>query len=338
MEKLDVLMKHNTLVNAQYNITLNENRVFVYLLYQFQKGDFGELSCTLSRTELSALFNRRSDGTIQGISKHLNSLRKKDLKLFDLKEDGSYDYIEYGFINGFVYNSKEDTFTITANERVYNLLHKYLEEGYTPINLEIWLGLKNTYAQRLYDLLRAWSGTKKDITYTVSRLRELMLLDSKYKQYTDFRKRVIIPAIEELNSTGYFSITYNEIKEGRSIGAINFHVNDLDKRIYFSDATKKLAISNNKKNDDFFIPDIKIFSKGTLRSFEKDFKHINFQNKYMCEAFDTSVMITLDRDNINQIGIKSYSYFKTVLANKIEEYREAELKDRKHEDEMEKYW
>ncbi|MEG2058117.1 MAG: replication initiation protein, partial [Romboutsia sp.] len=199
-----------------------------------QKGNYGELSCVINRKELSDLLNRRSDGTVQGLSKHLNTLRKKDLNLFDLNEDGTYEYLEYGFINGFIYNSSNDTFTITANERVYNLLHKYLDEGYTPINLEIWLSLQNTYAQRLYDLLRAWSGTKNTINYSVNKLRELMLLESKYKQYTDFRKRVLIPAIDELNNTGYFQIDYSEVKKGRSIDSIDFIVKDLDKRKYFA--------------------------------------------------------------------------------------------------------
>ncbi|MGL5714656.1 MAG: replication initiation protein [Paraclostridium sp.] len=339
-KKSDILMKHNTLVNAQYSITLNSNRLFIYLLYKFQKGNYGELSCTIDRKELSNLLNRRNDGTVQGLSKHLNTLRKKDLNLFDLNEDGSYEYLEYGFINGFIYNSSNDTFTITANERVYNLLHKYLEDGYTPINLEIWLSLQNTYSQRLYDLLRAWSGTKSTINYSVNKLRELMLLETKYKQYTDFRKRVLIPAIDELNATGYFEIDYSEIKKGRAVDSIDFIVKDLDKRKYFDkdivkdvSALEEVAISlddNAEKVDvvkvdsksyekketknvekidlkatvsEFFVPDEDLFNKGTLRSFKKNFKNVDFRNEYMERAFDDAVSITLERDDVDNIYI-----------------------------------
>ncbi len=360
--KTDILMKHNTLVNAQYSITLNSNRLFIYLLYKFQKGNYGELSCTIDRKELSSLLNRRSDGTVKGLSKHLSTLRKKDLNLFDLNEDGSYEYLEYGFINGFIYNSYNDSFTITANERVYNLLHRYLEDGYTPINLEIWLSLQNTYSQRLYDLLRAWTGTKNTINYSIDKLRELMLLESKYKQYTDFRKRVLIPAIDELNSTGYFEIDFCEIKKGRTVNSIDFMVKDLDKRRYFSkdksevDTDKDNNTKDNKGeqlklnfknisnvdlediNANSFIPDENLFTKGTLRSFKKDFKEIDFTNIYMEKAFDDAVMITLDRDDVEVIKAGSYKFFKTTLENKILEYKHEENEDVSYKQEMDMYW
>ncbi|MEF9992462.1 MAG: replication initiation protein [Romboutsia sp.] len=373
-KKNDILMKHNTLVNAQYSITLNSNRLFTYLLYKFQKGNYGELSCVINRKELSDLLNRRSDGTVQGLSKHLNTLRKKDLNLFDLNEDGTYEYLEYGFINGFIYNSSNDTFTITANERVYNLLHKYLDEGYTPINLEIWLSLQNTYAQRLYDLLRAWSGTKNTINYSVNKLRELMLLESKYKQYTDFRKRVLIPAIDELNNTGYFQIDYSEVKKGRSIDSIDFIVKDLDKRKYFANDVSNIkepsqleemesskpsleyALTMDTKYIDnvegkinkiidlkpsiceLYIPDETVFTKGTLRSFKKDFKSIDFKNEYMERAFDDALSITMERDDVETIKVSSYKFFKGCLDNKIVEYKIEEQEDLNHKKEMDIHW
>ena len=30
-------MKHNDIVNGKYEITVNSNRIFTYLLYEFQK-------------------------------------------------------------------------------------------------------------------------------------------------------------------------------------------------------------------------------------------------------------------------------------------------------------
>ena len=376
-KKNDILMKHNTLVNAQYSITLNSNRLFIYLLYKFQKGNYGELACVIDRKELSDLLNRRSDGTVQGLSKHLNTLRKKDLNLFDLNEDGTYEYLEYGFINGFIYNSSNDTFTITANERVYNLLHKYLDDGYTPVNLEIWLSLQNTYAQRLYDLLRAWSGTKNTINYSVNKLRELMLLETKYKQYTDFRKRVLIPAIEELNDTGYFEIDYSEIKKGRAVDSIDFIVKDFDKRKYFTKDVEivkeiqepsaleemesptqlfkcksnmdpqdienlKVETKDSKElkvsQSELYIPDETVFTKGTLRSFKKDFKSINFKNEYMERAFDDALSITMERDDVETIKVSSYKFFKGCLDNKIIEYKLEEQEDIKHKKDMDMHW
>ncbi|MGL5694546.1 MAG: replication initiation protein [Peptostreptococcaceae bacterium] len=347
-----ILMKHNDIVNGKYEITVNSNRVFTYLLYEFQKDlDKNRLSCEVSREKLSSLVNGNVDKTVKGLTTILMNLRKKDLFLMDELQDGSIDFIAGGFIDNATYNNKTDKFTIVADTRIHKLLHRYLEDGYTPINLEIWLSLKNRYSQRLYDLLRAWTGTKSTVNYSITRLRELMLLENKYKQYPDFRKRVIIPAIEELNSTGYFEISYEENKKGRNIESIDFIVKDLDKRKYFAkdevvaQITSSLVKEDVVATDDnvicdfeFFVPDETLFTKGTLRSFKKDFKGIDFKNRYMEKAFDDAVMIILDRDDVDTIKATSYKFFKGTLDNKIDEYIKEEKEDIEHQKNMDMFW
>ena len=333
-----ILMKHNDLINAKYETRLIHNRVFVFLLYSFQKcKNSDELIYEVPRKELSELMSRTNDKTIKGINNILNDLRKKDLFLVEELEDGSRDYIAGGFINNSTYNDKKDIFTIKADIRVHRLLHKYLESGYTPVNLEIWLSLRNIYSQRFYDLLRAWTGTKEFINYKVEYIRKVLLLENKYKQYTDFRKRVLIPAIEELNSTGYFEITFEEVRKGRSVDSINFHVKDLDKRKYFDNVIKpveklieeKSNNINSQSNDNNIQEDLDkyeyikyldfdVFNKGTLRQFKKDFKDIDFREKYNENAFDKAVMVALEIDDVEEITSKNYDYFKNSLQNQLE--------------------
>lgn len=374
-EKQEILMKHNDLVKSRYNITLNENRMFIYILYKLQIESKGVLSCEITREELSRFIKGRTDSSIKGIKNMLTTLRKKEINIKTILDDGSYVWSSYGFINGWDYFSKTDTFRIEASERIYVLLHDYLKEGYTPVNLNIWLTLKNSYAQRFYELLRLWSSSKESINYKVSELRELLILENKYKKYSELRKRVIIPAIEELNATGYFEISYEENKKGRNIDSVDFIVKDLDKRKYFtkddtikeipSEVIKEVAITtgNNiiedkegvvfkpklsdagqnvqyKKECDFepFVPDETLFTKGTLRRFKLDFKDIDFRNKYMNSAFEDAVMVTLDRDDVETIKATSYKFFKGTLDNKIIEYKIEEKEDMDHKKEMDMHW
>ncbi|MEF9991361.1 MAG: replication initiation protein [Peptostreptococcaceae bacterium] len=362
-----ILMKHNNLVKGKYDTSINSNRVFTYLLYSFQRNTTdGQLELEIPRDELSKLVNGNSDKTIQGIRNILSSLKKKELFLIEEKANGSKDYVEGSFINDRIYNDLSDTFTITASKRIHDLLHKYLKDGYTPINLEIWLSLKNRYAQRFYDLLRVWTGSKEVISYKVDYIREILLLENKYKQYSDFRKRVLDPAIEELNDTGLFEITYKENRVGRSVNSIDFIVKDLDKRKYFNKNSVKEVIEYEKngknneldkkedekgintllerkemlkiENKDFYVPDETVFTKGTLRSFKLDFDKVNFKDEYMLKAFNKAVMITLDRDDVETIKAISYDFFKGTLENKIVEYEKEREADIKHKEEIVKYW
>ncbi|MGL5749517.1 MAG: hypothetical protein ACRCXT_03235, partial [Paraclostridium sp.] len=161
------------------------------------------------------------------------------------------------------------------------------------------------------------------------------------------------PAIKELNDTGYFEIDFKENKVGRKVDSIDFIVKDLDKRKYFTKdvveevkVLEEVAISVDDDSSDMvkeiisevFVPDEEVFTKGTLRSFKKDFKGIDFRNEYMERAFDDAVMITLDRDDVESIKAGSYRFFKSTLDNKVVEYRLEEQEDLRHKKEMDMNW
>ena len=324
-----VLMKHNDLVNAKYESKLVHNRVFVYLLYAFQKyTDEDRLVHEVSREELCKFVLKQNERTIKGLRTMLSDLRKKELFLINENDDGSIDYITAGFIDKFSYNDKTDRFTITADAHVHRLLHRYLKDGYTPINLEIWMSLKNSYAQRFYDLLRLWSGTKNVITYKIDEIKELLMLEDKYDRYNDFKRRVIIPAIKGLNDTGFFDITINENKIGRRVESIDFIVKDLDKRVYFDkkeikentiELDKKEYNLNNKniKRDDFYVPNKQLFTSKTLSDFKNDFSVYDFKESKIKNKFYEAIGATLEKDDAEKIYAKSYNYFKKTLENKL---------------------
>ena len=377
-EDIKVLMKHNSLVKAKYNLTLVQNRVFELLLYKFQKEKDGILSCEIHRNELRNLIGKEKDKTIKGVSDLLESLRLKEILIAEkIKDKDKYKWHRFGLINGSTYDEDRDTFIVKATEEIYTLIQNYYDkrEGHTPINLIVKLGMNNYYAQRLYDLLRVWSGTKQVINYEVSELKDLLQIEEKYNLYGDFKRRVILPAIKELNETGYFEIEIKENKVGRKVESIDFYVKDLDKRKYFSKEEiikeipsivledvaitssgddsdnkeeiilkEKITINQESTQDEtykkieHFVPDETIFTKGTLRSFKKDFKDIDFKNEYMERAFDDAVMITLDRDDVETIKAASYKFFKGTLDNKIIEYKLEEKEDLDHKREMDTFW
>ncbi|MEG2985018.1 MAG: replication initiation protein [Peptostreptococcaceae bacterium] len=366
-EDIKVLMKHNALVKAKYNLTLVQNRVFELLLYKFQKEKEGILSCEVHRDEFRNLIGKEKDRTIKGVSDLLESLRIKEILIAEkIQDKNKYKWHRFGLINGSIYDEDRDVFTVKATEEIYSLIQNYYNkrEGHTPINLIVKLGMNNYYAQRLYDLLRVWSGTKQVINYEVEELKELLQIDKKYNLYGDFKRRVILPAIKELNDTGYFNIDIKENKIGRKVDSIDFIVKDLDKRKYFTkdnfvnnvskaSELKECGVSIDEEenlyvkcetnetiqsNTEVFVPDESVFTRGTLRSFKKDFKVIDFKNEYMERAFDEAIMITLDRDDVETIKATSYKFFKTTLDNKIKEYKLEEQKDLKYKKELEKYW
>lgn len=376
LESNRILMKNNMLVKARYSLSLIENRVFLSMLYKLQKKSDGVLTCSISHSEFKDIIKFKQKNTVKGILEVLEDLRKKPIYFKEEKKNKKGNlWGAYGFINGYEYDDELGIFNIEASEKIHNLLKEYLKMGYTPVNVQIWLSLNNSYAQRFYDLLRLWSGTKDTINYKLDEIKELLMLEDKYSKYNDFKRRVILPAIKELNETGYFEIDIKENKVGRKVDSIDFYIKDLDKRKYFTKdeiikeipgmVLEEVAITHDENdcenkeeiilNDkviiepeiisdikenklEIFIPDESIFTKGTLRRVKMDFKDIDFKNKYMEKAFEDAVMITLDKDDVETIKATSYKFFKGTLDNKIVEYKLEEKEDINHKREMDMFW
>ncbi|MDO7204554.1 replication initiation protein [Paraclostridium bifermentans] len=334
------------------------------------------LTCSISHSEFKDIIKFKQKNTVKGVLEVLEDLRKKPIYFKEEKKNKKGNlWGAYGFINGYEYDDELGIFNIEASEKIHNLLKEYLKMGYTPVNVQIWLSLNNSYAQRFYDLLRLWSGTKDTINYKLDEIKELLMLEDKYSKYNDFKRRVILPAIKELNETGYFEIDIKENKVGRKVDSIDFYIKDLDKRKYFTkdEIIKEIPgieleevaitydendcenkeeiilndkviiepeiISDTKENKmEIFIPDESIFTKGTLRRVKMDFKDIDFKNKYMEKAFEDAVMITLDKDDVETIKATSYKFFKGTLDNKIVEYKLEEKEDLDHKREMDMFW
>ena len=366
-----VLMKNNLLIQAKYSLTLVENKVFTLILYKLQKDNRGIYSCSITQDEFKYILKKTKSTTISGIREILDKLKHKDIFIKEVEKNIWHDYT---LIGGFSYDENTKTFHIESLPKIYDLLKDYYSNGYTPINLFVTLAMNNYYGQRFYDLLRLWSGTKSVINYKVDYLKECLQLTNKYPNFKDFKRRVILPAIKELNDTGYFEIDFKENKLGRKVDSIDFIVKDLDKRKYFtkedtvaqtpSKVIEEVAVTtedaidnkeeliykfkfsdlreniNESRECDFepFVLDETLFTKGTLRSFKKDFRGIDFKNKYMEKAFDDAVMITLDRDDVDTIKATSYKFFKGTLDNKIVEYKIEEKEDIEHQRNIEMFW
>lgn len=56
----------------------------------------------------------------------------------------------------------------------------------------------------------------------VKDLREKLGILTKYPKFSDFRRRVILPAIKIINAKTDIQVTWEPIKKGRTIEAISF--------------------------------------------------------------------------------------------------------------------
>jgi plasmid replication initiation protein len=106
---------------------------------------------------------------------------------------------------------------------------KILEDGYTLLKLSVILAMKGKYSITIYELLLQWKN-RKWIEFTIEEFIVLMGIgEHEYKTMSNFKKKVLTPAIEEINKKSNIKIIgYKNIKQGAKIVALRFDFRELN--------------------------------------------------------------------------------------------------------------
>lgn len=332
---IDLLMQSRQLVHTSYEVTAIQNRIFYYCLLTAQKEKNGELSCEVKLDDIKKLIPNKNQRTLSNIKKTIQILKQTSLE-FEKNEDGDIIECDYNLISGSEYNVNKEIFKIKLAERLYKHLIDYTV--YAPLSLDILTKFKSFYSQRLYELLRLWSRTDKLIikSFKIDQLRFILGVVDKYPEYKNFKQRVLNQAIKEINQFGNMKVEIEEIKVGRKVEEIKFEILDHERKVYFRDRIKKECINTIKTEEkeieetlieidsnniniinEFYIPNKKLFTVKTLSNFRDDFKEYNFKDVQYKKLLQDSIIIALEKDDEEKIKVKSYSYFKKILENKI---------------------
>src|SRR5690606_7303134 len=117
---------------------------------------------------------------------------------------------------------------------------KGLAINYTRFAYQIAQGVKTKYAAKLYKLISSWKA-KGGFYITKDDLYALLGVDGKYARYADFKKRVLMPAHNELyeKSDCWFNCKAKdfELRQGNEVIGFNFKVITPE---FLEDADKKV--------------------------------------------------------------------------------------------------
>lgn len=243
MNDLEILFKSNTLIKAKYDFTVAQNRVLQKVFYEIQMNKVNIALIPLE--DMKQLIRNKAINSVESIKEFLGNLQ--DNKVMQIKENGSWAVSSV--ISYYSYDSSKHSFKIEVSLGLLELIHEYTKTGFTPTNVTKYISLGATNAQRFYELLRMWTGTKNVIEYTIEEIKEYLLLQNKYKVFKDFRKWVIEAAIKELKEKELLDIYKVEyIKTGRKVTSIKFYVKDLEPRTYkFKEITPFSTPKKTKK-------------------------------------------------------------------------------------------
>ena len=210
-----VVVKANSLIEASYRLSIDEVRILALTIgtmdpksnqkvFDFTVADFvrefPEISLDNAYKQIQAAIKRIYDRSVH-------------------TEDESR-VTEFRWVSSRTYFKKEGRFRIVMTDEVMPYLTQ-LKGQFTPYQLKNIAYFNSVHAIRIYELCMQYKmlGERK---ISIDDLKKWLQIENRYSAFFDFKKRVLTPAINEINEKSDLLVEVEQIKQGRSIIALKF--------------------------------------------------------------------------------------------------------------------
>ncbi|MGI4872561.1 MAG: replication initiation protein [Janthinobacterium lividum] len=223
-----VVVQHNALVNARFELSTVEMRLFMAMLSRIGRDDneFREMHIPL--TEIVALSGRRPSVKDyqqvaamcdQLVSRILHIERPTESRRRRERRTATPDFDKIPLMAYAKYRGEEGALRVRFNDEVMPYLLQ-LHQNFTKAQVVQLLKLKSPHSYRIYWLLKEYAGFGTRVL-GLEELKSILNLVGQYKQFPLFRLRVLDRAQQELSQTD-LPFRFELLREGKSVSQIKF--------------------------------------------------------------------------------------------------------------------
>lgn len=179
---------------ARYGLTLAEHRIIYIALLMGQQNGTPFEPQTISISDFIDLCGLKGQSAYHTVRELSKKLLAKVVEVTYKDKDGLH-LLQCQWLSGIQYHVKTGSVTITPNK----VLQPFFEgKPFTDTEFYFLIKFTSQYAERLYEILKTFDY-KPLVDFNIADLRtRLGLPDNKYPNYTDFKKRVLTPAVSDI--------------------------------------------------------------------------------------------------------------------------------------------
>ena len=226
MDVSELVVKDNALIQASYTLGLSEQRLMLLAILEARETGKGIDHTSFLRVHAHAYADQF------GIDKNnaYEVMRDASKGLFDRyvtyhdknPKNGNDRSFHCRWVDKIGYEKATGTVFLRFTVDVVPLITR-LENNFTSYEIEQVANLDSGYAIRLYELLIQWRITGKPPVFELQDFRrKLGVEDSQYKTMSNFKNRVLEPALKQINEHTDITAKYENIKKGRVITGFKF--------------------------------------------------------------------------------------------------------------------
>ena len=224
--KNPLVVKDNALINASYNLELTEQRLMLLAIVNAREtgqGITADSKLEIQASDYAKHFNVSLDASYKALKEAVNSLFNRQFSyIAEYKRTGKTGIVRSRWVSRVFYVDELAILEITFAPDVVPLITR-LEQHFTSYQLEQVAHLSSKYAIRLYELLIAWRDIGKTPLIVLTEFRiKIGICDNEYKDMHNLKKRVLEPAIDQINEYTDIIVNYEQHKAGRVITGFSF--------------------------------------------------------------------------------------------------------------------
>jgi plasmid replication initiation protein len=235
------VVKENTVIRASYDLNLYEHRVLAVVAAQIKPTDEMGQHYFFRISDFAEYFKLDSKKIYTIIKDTLLKLRSRSFVIERPREGRRVT----GWINWAEIIPSTGCVEVAIDDRIRPFfLEIKATLGYTKYQLKYIRDFQNPYAFRFYERFKTELQNKKEIFFylPLEDLKKWLSIEKQYKLYADLKKRVLVPAIEDINGERMegaktnrkrsfknnegsdIFVTFEENRPGRKVLGITFNI------------------------------------------------------------------------------------------------------------------
>ena len=221
-ERESLVVKENSLIrHTRYDLSLSEQKILIYIISKIMADDkdFKHISFRISDYIQVAGIKQRGGSVYDYIKESIKSIADKSWWIKNYNEsEGLFRWIDTAEVSK---NSGVVEVVLSESLRPYLL---DIKGNFTKYNLVNILVLHSKYSVRLYEIFKSYLWLNK---YEVDLDEFRKILNIKgYEDYTELKRKVILPSIKEINKYTDLDIKFEAIKKGKRTNKLIFYISE----------------------------------------------------------------------------------------------------------------
>lgn len=231
MSKGNLVVKTNQLNSALQNLSLPEIRIVQLAIVDARETNTGlstDKPLRIDALRYAEMFETTRQNGYKRMKEAEETLFNRRFSYIDDKGK----VIKSRWIQQVRYLDDEGAIELVFTLAVVNGISRIdgAEDFFTSYLLEQTASMDSIYSVRLYELLVQWKAAKQTPMFALEKFRDQLGVGiEEYKAMNDFKKRVLLVAIDEINEKSDIKISYEQVKKGRKIIGFTFTVHEKPK-------------------------------------------------------------------------------------------------------------